>query len=102
MPPPALRPTAARSWRSAAPHVARAAATTGSAVLLSRRDMSVNDAQKVTLGIIAAYVVAIALLWNLPYIRWVLWPFKVCLSPRGPPPGLNTELTTPPPANRCS
>jgi hypothetical protein len=86
MPPPALRPTAARSWRSAAPHVARAAATTGSAVLLSRRDLPVNDAQKVTLGIIAAYVVAIALLWNLPYIRWVLWPFKVCLSPRGPPP----------------
>ncbi|KAG7288912.1 hypothetical protein NEMBOFW57_005272 [Staphylotrichum longicolle] len=52
-------------------------ATTTSAVLLSRRDLSVNDAQKVTLGIIAAYVVAIALLWNLPYIRWVLWPFKM-------------------------
>jgi hypothetical protein len=87
MPPPALRPTAARSWRSAAPHVARAAATTGSAVLLSRRDLPVNDAQKVTLGIIAAYVVAIALLWNLPYIRWVLWPFKVCLSLSSPPRG---------------
>lgn len=59
-------------------HVARSAATaSGAAVLLSRRDLTVNDAQKVTLGIIAAYVVAIALLWNLPYVRWVLWPFKV-------------------------
>jgi hypothetical protein len=28
--------------------------------------------------VIAAYVVVIALLWNLPYVRWVLWPFKVC------------------------
>ncbi len=70
---------------SAAPHVARAAAATSSAVLLSRRDLTVNDAQKVTLGIIAAYVVAIALLWNLPYIRWVLWPFKV-RPPLSPPP----------------
>jgi hypothetical protein len=53
-------------------------ATTTSAVLLSRRDnLTVNDAQKVTLGIIAAYVVAIAILWNVPYIRWVLWPFKM-------------------------
>jgi hypothetical protein len=60
-------------------------ATTTSAVLLSRRDLTVNDAQKVTLGIIAAYVVAIALLWNLPYIRWVLWPFKVHFSPSSPP-----------------
>ncbi|KAK4043447.1 peptidase M50B-like-domain-containing protein [Parachaetomium inaequale] len=76
MPPPALRPTP-RSWRAAAPHVARASAATTSAVLLSRRDLTVNDAQKVTLGIIAAYVVAIALLWNLPYVRWVLWPFKM-------------------------
>lgn len=70
-------PAQARSWLSAAPHVARFSATTSSAVLLARRDLSVNDAQKVTLGIIAAYVVAIALLWNLPYVRWVLWPFKV-------------------------
>ncbi|GAB1314215.1 Peptidase M50B-like-domain-containing protein (Fragment) [Madurella fahalii] len=59
--------------RSAAPHVVR---TTG-AVVLARRDLTVNDAQKVTLGIIAAYIVVIALLWNLPYVRWVLWPFKM-------------------------
>lgn len=45
---------------------------------LSRRaTLTVNDAQKVTLGIIAVYVVVIALLWNLPYVRWSLWPFKV-------------------------
>ncbi|KAL2119303.1 hypothetical protein VTJ04DRAFT_6263 [Mycothermus thermophilus] len=44
---------------------------------LARRDLTVNDAQKITLGIIAAYIVGIALLWNLPYIRWVLWPFKM-------------------------
>jgi hypothetical protein len=44
---------------------------------LSRRALSVNHTQGVTLGVIAAYVVVIALLWNLPYVRWVLWPFKV-------------------------
>ena len=44
---------------------------------LARRDLSVNGTQKATLGVIAAYVVVIALLWNLPYVRWSLWPFKV-------------------------
>ncbi|KAM7197988.1 Peptidase M50B-like domain containing protein [Rhypophila sp. PSN 637] len=44
---------------------------------LSRRDLTVNDTQKVTLGVIAAYIVGIAILWNVPYIRWVLWPFKM-------------------------
>lgn len=42
-----------------------------------KRALTVNDTQKVTLGVIAAYVVVIALLWNLPYVRWSLWPFKV-------------------------
>lgn len=46
-----------------------------------RRDLSVNHTQGVTLGVIGAYVVVIALLWNLPYVRWVLWPFKVRLFP---------------------
>ncbi|KAL2179073.1 peptidase M50B-like-domain-containing protein [Thermothelomyces heterothallicus CBS 202.75] len=77
MPPPALRPATGPAWRGAAPKIARASAATTSAVLLSRRDLTVNDAQKVTLGIIAAYVVTIALLWNLPYIKWILWPFKM-------------------------
>ncbi|KAI0536093.1 peptidase M50B-like-domain-containing protein [Xylaria digitata] len=45
---------------------------------LSRRDLSVtSDSQKVTLGIIALYVVVIAVLWNVPYVRWSLWPFKM-------------------------
>jgi len=58
---------------TAAPLLARAA------VELSKRDLSVNGAQKVTLGVIVAYVVVIALLWNIPYVRNVLWPFKVRL-----------------------
>ncbi|KAK0615918.1 peptidase M50B-like-domain-containing protein [Bombardia bombarda] len=44
---------------------------------LLRRALTVNDTQKVTLGVIGAYIVAIALLWNLPYVRYVLWPFKM-------------------------
>ncbi len=50
--------------------------------VVSRRDLSVtSDSQKVTLGIIALYVVVIAILWNVPYVRWSLWPFKVCAYP---------------------
>ncbi|KAK4692453.1 hypothetical protein P7C71_g4755, partial [Lecanoromycetidae sp. Uapishka_2] len=41
------------------------------------RSLSVNSTQKTTLGIIVAYVVIIALLWNIPYIHWVLYPFKM-------------------------
>ena len=45
---------------------------------LGRRDLQhPNHTQQVTLGVIAAYVVIIAILWNVPYIRMVLWPFKV-------------------------
>ncbi|KAL5361248.1 peptidase M50B-like-domain-containing protein [Aspergillus floccosus] len=44
---------------------------------LARRDLTVNHTQAVTLGVMAAYVVVIALLWNLPYLRWSLWPFKM-------------------------
>jgi len=44
---------------------------------LSKRDLSVNSTQKVTLGVIVAYVVVIGLLWNIPYVRNVLWPFKM-------------------------
>ena len=46
---------------------------------LAPRALKVNKAQEVTLGIIVAYVVVIALLWNLPYVRMILWPFKVPL-----------------------
>ncbi len=45
---------------------------------ISARGLSVNSTQGTTLGVIVAYVVVIALLWNLPYVRWSLWPFKVC------------------------
>lgn len=47
------------------------------------RDLSVRGAQGVTLGVIAAYVVGIAILWNVPYLRYILWPFKV--SPKHQP-----------------
>lgn len=45
--------------------------------LLLRRSLSVNHTQGVTLGVLCAYVVVIALLWNIPWVRWSLWPFKV-------------------------
>jgi len=44
---------------------------------LLRRRLSVDYTQKVTLGIIVVYMVVIALLWNIPYVRWSLWPFKM-------------------------
>lgn len=44
---------------------------------MMKRDLSVTHTQAVTLGVMGAYVVVIALLWNLPYVRWSLWPFKV-------------------------
>lgn len=47
---------------------------------LARRDLSVNHTQAITLGVMAVYVVVIAILWNVPYVRWVLWPFKVNFS----------------------
>ena len=73
---PSPNPTFARLAR-------RALVTAGPALAqphlqhLARRELSVNRTQGITLGIIAVYVVVIALLWNLPYVRWVLWPFKV-------------------------
>ncbi|CAG8975888.1 hypothetical protein HYALB_00006505 [Hymenoscyphus albidus] len=66
-------------------HLARRAVITGGPSLLQLsarnalqpRALTVNSTQKVTLGVIAGYTVAIALLWNLPYVRWSLWPFKM-------------------------
>ncbi|KAH7163560.1 peptidase M50B-like-domain-containing protein [Dactylonectria estremocensis] len=58
--------------------VAQMAAESESSHGLLRRDLAnPNHTQKVTLGVIAAYVVIIAILWNVPYIRMVLWPFKM-------------------------
>jgi hypothetical protein len=57
---------------AAGPDIARL-----SAQHLQRRSLTVDSTQKLTLGVIAIYVVGIALLWNIPYVRWSLWPFKV-------------------------
>ncbi|EKV06528.1 hypothetical protein PDIG_77250 [Penicillium digitatum PHI26] len=62
---PALYAALAQSAVETAPHQ------------LAQRGLTVNHTQAVTLGVMAAYVVVIALLWNLPYVRWVLWPFKM-------------------------
>lgn len=45
---------------------------------LAARDLqNPTHTQKVTLGVIAGYVFGIAILWNVPYLRMILWPFKV-------------------------
>ena len=64
----------------------RAIITAGPMLLrheLTKRALKVRGAQGVTLGVIAVYVVIIALLWNIPYVRYVLWPFKVCFTGDG-------------------
>lgn len=49
---------------------------------LDARDLqNPTHTQKVTLGVIGAYVVAIAILWNVPYLKMILWPFKVSSPP---------------------
>lgn len=48
---------------------------------LAHRDLqNPTHTQQVTLGVIAAYAVAIAILWNVPYLKMILWPFKVCIE----------------------
>src|SRR6202012_3249563 len=82
--------------RTMAPIVERAAEQALHLLTLHRRNLDVSSTQKVTLGIIAVYVVVIAILWNIPYVSKVLWPFKV-----GPPlRRLRPQLT--PGATRCS
>ncbi|KAK3945157.1 peptidase M50B-like-domain-containing protein [Diplogelasinospora grovesii] len=88
-PAPVLLPPGPDTWLGVARDIlleGRTSATTTTTSLtspahsghfLGRRDLTVTDTQKVTLGVIAAYVVGIALLWNLPYVRWSLWPFKM-------------------------
>ena len=49
---------------------------------LSARSLSVNHTQGITLGIIVLYVAVIALLWNIPYVKYSLWPFKVFAPPQ--------------------
>jgi hypothetical protein len=42
--------------------------------------------------VMAVYVVVIALLWNLPYVRWSLWPFKVNTLPSSPLSPIATNM----------
>jgi hypothetical protein len=70
--PPTLGKLARRALITAGPAMAQPHLHT-----FERRGLGVNHTQGVTLGVLIAYVVVIALLWNLPYVRWVLWPFKV-------------------------
>jgi hypothetical protein len=63
--------------KSGAIFARKALLTAGITSELMRRNLTVDDTQKVTLGIIAVYIVVIAILWNIPYVRNVLWPFKV-------------------------
>lgn len=72
-PAPKLAQVAKSTLSTAAPLLARR----GIEHLAHKRALTVNDTQKVTLGVIAAYVVVIALLWNIPYVRMILWPFKM-------------------------
>lgn len=52
-------------------------AAIAAAAPLAARGLAVTDTQKVTLGVIAAYAAVIAVLWNVPYVRYSLWPFKM-------------------------
>lgn len=66
------------SRREMADLASRALFTAAPAIVeMSKRGLTVRGAQGVTLGVIAVYVVVIAILWNIPYVRYVLWPFKV-------------------------
>jgi hypothetical protein len=79
-----MAPAIAPTYRTGLAILARRTIVTTAPALAShhfeRRGLTVNHTQGVTLGVIAAYVVVIALLWNLPYVRWVLWPFKARFS----------------------
>lgn len=71
--PHSSRALLAKAIVAAAPDIAGLTAQNA----IARRGLTVNKTQAVTLGVIAVYVVVIALLWNIPYVRWSLWPFKV-------------------------
>ncbi|KAH7171479.1 peptidase M50B-like-domain-containing protein [Dactylonectria macrodidyma] len=75
-----MAPTLSQAFAAASSRigVVQLAAESESSHGLLRRDLAnPNHTQKVTLGVIAAYVVIIAILWNVPYVRMVLWPFKM-------------------------
>lgn len=66
-----------RALSAAAPLLVHRAAEQLQTRQIEARGLTVSSAQKVTLGVIAGYIVGIALLWNIPYVRYVLWPFKM-------------------------
>lgn len=74
-------PTARTSLNSLTHKALVATASMISTHETSKRDLTVRGAQGTTLGAIAAYVVIIAILWNIPYVHYILWPFKVSRKP---------------------
>ncbi|KAI6036990.1 peptidase M50B-like-domain-containing protein [Pisolithus microcarpus] len=40
-------------------------------------DLTPNDTQKVTLIVAGCYVIAIAILWHVPFLSWIIYPFKL-------------------------
>ncbi|KAI6097925.1 peptidase M50B-like-domain-containing protein [Pisolithus croceorrhizus] len=40
-------------------------------------DFTPNDTQKVTLIVAGCYVIAIAILWHVPFLSWIIYPFKL-------------------------
>ncbi|KAL8283728.1 hypothetical protein RQP46_005523 [Phenoliferia psychrophenolica] len=44
---------------------------------IARRSLSPNSTQQVTIGVIAVYAVVIGILWHVPILSKVLWPFKM-------------------------
>ncbi|GAA5835636.1 hypothetical protein JCM5353_004686 [Sporobolomyces roseus] len=45
--------------------------------LEKRATLEPNHTQSVTLGVIGAYVVIIGILWNVPVLHWILYPWKM-------------------------
>ena len=43
---------------------------------IAKRSLSPNSTQQVTIGVIGAYAVVIGILWHIPVLSKVLWPFK--------------------------
>eukprot|EP01135_Chromosphaera_perkinsii_P005911 Nk52_evm6s371 gene=Nk52_evmTU6s371 len=39
--------------------------------------LELSDDDKINLGVIAGYIVGIAILWNVPYLCYIIYPFKL-------------------------
>ncbi|TIA93178.1 hypothetical protein E3P99_00311 [Wallemia hederae] len=40
-------------------------------------NLSVNSTQRTTLIVACVYVLVIGILWHVPYLRWLIYPFKL-------------------------